>query len=327
LLIAAGPLTTGQYTMVTFEHTTALATNDALLERFFSPLAYADHARKADKAALAAQPIALKDERFRLFVPQVEPPQGYALLVFVSPVDDVDLPAEWQRVLESRGTIFVAAQRSGNLTSPIGRRIPLALTATANVVRQYRIDPERIWIAGFSGGARIAERIALQYPDVFAGGILDGSSDPIASDELPLPSQANFDRFLEHTSLVLSTGADDTFNTDAARGTAANLRRHCFSRFSVEVRRREGHQLMDGRSLEKALDYLQRAPGAREPVNRQCRDTFVAKVEADLARVKKATEAGDGSAKGSLRALDREFGWLAAPRSMQLRADLLGGSR
>jgi dienelactone hydrolase len=318
--IAAGPEVVSQFKAVTFADPTPLARNDEMIRRLFSPFAAADLARENGPAALGTFPVIPKDERFGLYVPKEKPGQGYALLVWVSPLDEAGIPPGWPEVLESRGVIFVTAARSGNLTSPIGRRFPLALIAAANVQRLYPVDPNRIWIAGFSGGSRIAERLALAYPDVFSGAILDGSSDDIGSADVPLPPRANFERVLDQTAIVFSSGEKDAYNVEAAEKVASSLRRHCFDRLSVEVRRNEGHVIMNGRSLAKAIDFLDRPREQPSPGDRQCREKLYSKIDGELVRADALVQRRGQGARGAIDAIDRRYGWLAAPRSLDLRA-------
>jgi len=317
--IAAGPGPIAKFKAVSFAETTPLARNGELIKRLFSPFDSADLAAKNDAATLDTFPIDPNKEKFGLYVPAQKPPRGYGLLVWVSPLDSAGMPLGWPATLEERGVIFVTAARSGNETSPLGRRIPLALTAAANVFRRYPIDPDRVWIAGFSGGSRIAERIALAYPDVFSGAILDGSSDPIGSADLPLPARESFERFLDGTSIVFSTGQDDRYNTDDAKRVISSLRRHCFDRLAVEVRRGEGHVAMNGRSLAKAIEFLDRKP-EELPADRQCREELYSKIDSELAQADTMLRRGGRGARETIRSIDRRYGRLAAPRSLELRA-------
>ena len=77
--------------------------------------------------------------------------------------------------------LVVSAAHSGNDEATFARREPLALLAAHNIRKQYPVDSDRIYIAGFSGGSRIALRLALGYPDVFRGVILNAGSAPIGS--------------------------------------------------------------------------------------------------------------------------------------------------
>ena len=319
-VIAASSGTSAKFKAVSFADTTPLATNGELIRRLFSPFAQADLAKKNDAAALSASPIDPKDEKFGLYVPAEKPAEGYGLLVWVSPLDEAGMPVGWPAALDDRGVIFVTAGRSGNSTSPIGRRIPLALTAAVNAVRNYPVNPGRIWIAGFSGGARVAERMALAYPDVFSGAILDGSADSIGPADISLPSRKNFERLLDRTSIVLSTGRLDKYNTEDARRVVSSLRRHCFDRLSVEVRPREEHVMMNGNSLAKAIKFLDRTRGGRSPGALRCREALYSKIDGEIARADAMVQRGHHQARAAIRTLDRRYGGLAAPRSLELRA-------
>jgi pimeloyl-ACP methyl ester carboxylesterase len=194
------------------------------------------------------------------------------------------------------------------------------LTAAANAGRTYPIDPDRIWISGFSGGARIAERMALAYPDVFTGAIVDGSSDIIGTPDLPLPSRDNFERLLDRMSIVFSTGRMDDYNTNEANRAVLSWRRHCFDRLSVEVRPNEGHVAMNARSLAKAIAFLDRPRGELSPKGRQCREELYSEVDGELTRAAALVEQRNRGAISALRTIDRRYGRLAAPRSLELRA-------
>ncbi len=170
----------GRQSNVVFTQYSSLSSVAEIVRRMLSPL----EARRVVQAAsrsgksLEGQPLDLAKERFSLYVPRESPPQGYALLVFVSPYEDARIPLDWISALDRRGMIFVTAARSGNAADVFDRREPLALLSAVNVVSRYAIDPQRIYVAGFSGGARVAEHLAIGYPDLFRGGLLLAGSDP-----------------------------------------------------------------------------------------------------------------------------------------------------
>ena len=49
--------------------------------------------------------------------------------------------------------------------------------AAMEMMRNYRIDPNRVYAAGFSGGARIASCLAFWHPEIFRGTIQSCGSD------------------------------------------------------------------------------------------------------------------------------------------------------
>ncbi|MDQ2877845.1 MAG: hypothetical protein M3R41_02040, partial [Pseudomonadota bacterium] len=155
--------------MTTFQDDTPLASNAELARRLLTPLTSAQLPMrlKAMGKGLREQPVDLAQEHFYLRVPATKPATGYGLIVFVPPWEDAHLPGDWGPVLDRLGLIFISAARSGNDDNPIARREPLAILAAHHAMTHYPVDPSRVIIAGFSGGSRVALRLALAYPDLF----------------------------------------------------------------------------------------------------------------------------------------------------------------
>jgi poly(3-hydroxybutyrate) depolymerase len=87
--------------------------------------------------------------------------------------------------------------------------VTLALLAAQNAMAQYSVDPQQVYIGGFSGGSRVALRLALGYPDVFHGALLNAGSDPIGNADVPLPPAELFRRFQDSMRFLYVTGERD----------------------------------------------------------------------------------------------------------------------
>ena len=124
----------------------------------------------AERHALVRYDFDLASEKFFVAVPQnYRTGQAYGALIFLSPVDlAAAVPAGWERVLEDRKLIFIAPQNIGN-NQDVNRRAGLALVAALKLRELARIDTNRVFVSGFSGGARIASFVAFVHPDVFRG--------------------------------------------------------------------------------------------------------------------------------------------------------------
>ena len=321
---AATP-TTGPQRETVFTDYSPLSASTELVRRLLSPLAAAQVqsmlARSTER--LIEQSIDLSAERFVLYVPPVAPPAGYALLVFVAPWRDAWLPTGWESVLDRYGVIYVSAARSGNDENVMGRRAPLALLAAYNVMQHYPVDRERIYVGGFSGGSRIALRLALGFPDLFRGALLNAGSDPLGSGVAPLPPADLFERFQETTRLVYVTGEHDGERLAMDAQSEQSMRRWCVFDVDSEIMPGAGHEIATPAALAEALHALathtRPAPGKLA----KCRADIAKDLSAELRKAQALVDAGKRSdAQKTLIAIDRRFGGLAAPRSTELQSAL-----
>src|SRR5256885_5509118 len=217
---AAAPLSPGLHTGVTFDRISPLSSTAELVRRTLSPLA----ARSiAARASLAGQPLDIAQERFMIYVPAQKPQQGYALLVFVPPWKGAKLPPGWASVLDDKGIIFVSAEHSGNDTKVESRRMPLAVMAAEQLTHDYGIPPSRVLVGGFSGGSRVAGRLALAYPDVFRGALLNFDADPIGTVAIPLPPGGLFHRVQENSRLYYIMGDLDPVGRSMQAASEASV--------------------------------------------------------------------------------------------------------
>jgi len=306
---------------VVFDQYSDLSRNDALIDRLLSPLA-ADSLRRKLSASgqrMAEQPIDLETERFALYVPSRRPPGGYGLLVFVPPWSEARVPPGWTSVLDRYGVIFVSAAQSGNDAKVISRRTPLALIAARNVMARYPVDPERVYIGGFSGGSRVAMRIAVSFPDLFAGALLDAGSDPLGEDGTPPPPRALLERFQAHSRVVIITGSkdDNVLSTDAQ--ATQSMTRWCAFNVTSKVAPWVGHDLIGAEALSQGLAVLDTPAPANPARLAACRTVLENELEAGVDRVGRQISSGHRDvARGLIHALDKHFGGFAGDRLVRL---------
>jgi pimeloyl-ACP methyl ester carboxylesterase len=324
--IAAGDTCAGTLNdNAVFADYTPLSSNTELARRLLTPLTDAQLPALIAKSGkpLREQPVDLAQEKFVVYVPATKPANGYGLLVFVPPWNAAKLPNAWADVLDQYGLIYVSAANSGNDANPIGRREPLAILAEANVVKRYPIDPSRIYVGGFSGGSRIAMRLALGYPDVFRGALLNSGSDPIGDSVVPLPPRDLFLRFQENSRLAYVTGEDDATVLQADHASRRAMQNWCV--FNVENRdmRKTGHESADPTSLSWALDVLDKQPASDPSALAQCRAGIEAELEGKLQQVDSLVAGGKrDEAKALLKEIDGHYGGLAAPKTVELESGL-----
>ncbi len=107
----------------------------------------------------------------------VDVPSGYdgsepwGLIVYDDPGDVATaLPDGWEQVLNDDKLIAIIPQKAGDLQK-IDRRQGLCVIAALEMVKQYGVDPKRIYAAGFAGGALMAAELGFHQSDLFGASI------------------------------------------------------------------------------------------------------------------------------------------------------------
>lgn len=313
---------TGAQANVVFDTVPAFARNGELLRRLASPL----QARRTRQAlagnpnAMQASPIDPGQQRFALYVPPPPaPPGGYALLVFVPPWEDARVPQAWLPALNRTHTILVTAAGSGNDANVLNRRDPLALLAAHGVMQRYPVNPARVYVGGFSGGSRVALRLALGYPDLFRGALLDAGSDPIGSAEVPLPPAGLLRQFQQASRLAFLTGDDDMERQAQLARASESLKHWCaFNTHSITLLYTP-HALANAAAVAQALTWLRQPTTPDTTRMAACRAANQAQLAAQLAQAR-ALMAGDHADRAIrlLEQIDARYGGLAAPASTRL---------
>jgi len=318
---------TGLQSDLVFTDYSPLSSSAELMHRFLSPLAAIRAGRSLAHSAVALrdQPIDLAQEKFTVYVPSHSPAEGYGLLVFVPPWENAMLPRGWAAILDRHGVIFVSAANSGNEASILDRREPLALLAAHNIRQRFHVDPARTYIGGFSGGSRVALRLALGYPDVFRGAFLNAGSDPIGDAQAPLPSPELFSRFQEMTRIVYISGQNDAVNVEKDAASVRSLLEWCVFDWYAERSPWVGHEVAGPAVLGRALDMLDKHAEPNLTKLNNCRVRINQELEKTIAQASDLLAAGNADgARRSLNKIDTRYGGLAAPRSVDLAARIGG---
>lgn len=182
----------------------------------------------------------LSTESFEVFVPASYDPQiAFGLIVWISPARSggVGRPENLELLTQEK-LIWIGANDSGNERWH-WYRAGLALDAAHNMRKLYNIDPERIYIAGYSGGGRVASSLGLLYPEAFRGGAyffgcnyfrnvaVPGKPGAYWRAGFPSPPASTLEGLRKRHSFVLVTGQHD-FNRDETEAYFAEYRRDRF---------------------------------------------------------------------------------------------------
>ena len=211
-------------------------------------------------------------ERYFVHVPSsYSDDSTYGLIVFTDSDDTFnELPPGWASVLDSRKYLFIAAQNAGN-DQDQEHRLELAVMGALEMVKRYKIDPNRVYSSGFSGGARMAGLLGFYQSDVFRGTIQNCGADFFKS----VPSVAAtswvdtagypygvFDATdneiagAKQVRFALITGTNDF-----RRGNILDIYNGGFAHEGFHAKLFEvpgmAHDICDGATLSAVLDFLE----------------------------------------------------------------------
>jgi hypothetical protein len=121
-----------------------------------------------DEAARVA--YKLPDESFEVYAPRdYTGEKPFGLFVFISPSGNGKPPRHWLDSMDQHHLIWCGPNKAGN-DRYAHLRMGLAIDAVHNMRQKYNIDPNRVYVAGVSGGGRIASMLGVCFSDVFNGG-------------------------------------------------------------------------------------------------------------------------------------------------------------
>jgi hypothetical protein len=312
--------------LVTLDALSPLAGRDEIAHRLLSPLARMEYDRAVARQHLEVvdQTIATGEERYDLFVPELPAGSSYGLVVFIAPTEDFKVPADWRGILAREHLILISARRSGNNQNMLGRRVPLALHGHGYATRHYRIDPGRVYVAGFSGGGRTAQLVAFAWPDVFRGVLMFAGSDPFGEGAVAPPPRELMRLVQTRLRIVQSTGMADEVNIAIDGRARRSLAGLCIGNVSHVDQPRLGHGLPRALGFGKALQALLE-PATTADDDAGCNAKLQARIDSELADVDRLITAGrQAQARKRLLEVDAHYGWLAAPGSVEAMQRLSG---
>ncbi len=189
-------------------------------------------------------------QQYDLYIPpKHDPKKPLPMILFVSPTKD---PVGWkplESMCKKLGVVYAEPHDAGN-DCPGKQRVRIVLDVLDDVRRNAVIDPDRTYIAGFSGGGRVACIVGFALPDLF-GGVMPICAGGDLRDE-PWLRQ----RVIDRLSVALMTG-DNDFN----RGEVERLRGPILKDMGVRTRWWEqpglGHAMPNEKILSEAVKWLE----------------------------------------------------------------------
>ena len=211
-------------------------------------------------------------EKFFVHVPASYSSQTeYGLIVFTDAAEEIGrVPDAWAKVLDERKLLFVAAENAGN-DQDADRRLGLAVLGALEMMKRYRIDPNRVYAAGFSGGARMSGLLGFFQPDIFHGTIQNCGADfymrvptVYATSWVSATGQpyGRFDATTDEIArarrvrFVLITGTNDFRRGNILDIYNGGFAKQHFAAKLVDVPGMD-HAICDAATLSAALDFIE----------------------------------------------------------------------
>ena len=202
--------------------------------------------RAEETAALARTLPADRAVHFRVRLPVSAEASG--VLVFVSPGESGELPAHWTSIIDEKRLLWIAADGYGN-SQPTAERMLVAVMALRLAQQMHAIDGKRQYVAGMSGGGRIASQVLSHFPQHFTGGMFMVGAD------FYMPRDANPRALMASRRLVFVTGSRD-FNQREMRRVRSRYAAAGVSGILFLDEPGFGHELATTRQLTAGLDFL-----------------------------------------------------------------------
>ena len=203
-----------------------------------------------EEKASRFQKILASDESisWEVYIPKNDSTEAPGVFVYVSPMNTGRIDTRWREVMDQQNLIYIAANKSGNKI-PTNRRMVLATLAVKALGQRYAFDTGHINVAGFSGGGRVASRIATQYPDVFTGALYICGVDFWKKDKTP-----NVERLFQNRFVFL-TGTKD-FNRRETRQIQQRYIKAGAQHTKLIVVPNMAHKHPDAAYLTEAIQFL-----------------------------------------------------------------------
>lgn len=189
------------------------------------------------------------DVTWKMYVPDsYDPEKPAGLMVYISPTRKGWMPRSWQEVIDESNLIWIAANESGN-EELVAQRMLYAVVGPQIAESRYRIDADRIYLSGFSGGGRVSGMVAVNFANLFRGAIYICGAE-FWREEVP-----RYFANMEQNRYVFLTGSDD-FNRDLTYSTYFKYKKAGLENIELINVPRMSHQNPDTRYFRKAIEFL-----------------------------------------------------------------------
>jgi hypothetical protein len=198
-------------------------------------------------------------QTYELFVPERKDAKKPApAILFISAGDEPSGWKSFEKACKDSGFVFIGVRGAGNNVSP-PKRVRIVLDCFDDVRKQLPLDPDRTYVSGFSGGARIACAVAFALPEYF-GGVIPVCAGGDLREEPWLRHRA-----IDRLSAALITGEAD-FNRGEVERWKGTFWKDVGIRTRVWTQAKMGHAMPPSATLSEAVKWLDEGAEGRAAV-------------------------------------------------------------
>ena len=187
---------------------------------------------------------------WQIYVPKnYDPSRPAGLMVFMThKASWAGGSKKYNPVSDDHNLIWAGLYGTGD-KSPLNERMLKVIMTPTMLAQEYSLDPERIYVGGFSGGAHVAMILATSKPELFKGGMFVGGA-VFWGDKAP----ANLD-LVRQNRYAFVTGSNDVA-LDTVRRTALAYQEAGVINTDLTVMPNQRQEMPSGRVFEQVIRYL-----------------------------------------------------------------------
>ncbi len=194
------------------------------------------------------------DISFHIYVPpNYDPENPPGVFVYISPSKSGKAAGNWYGRFEKENFIYISANKAGNLV-PGHRRMLNAVLAAQYVSAQYKTNPDRTVISGFSGGARMSSLVVENIPGIFEAGIFMGGAIEWRGDKSKISER------LGGGAYVFMTGSADSAKGEV-QATYKQYKKAGLKHVKFISPRNIDHELPRRQDFAAALSFISQSLG------------------------------------------------------------------
>ncbi len=207
-------------------------------------------------------------QKYNLYAPPENSPGPNSLVIFVSHADRPVGQLLCEPTCAAHGVLLAELIDQGN-GKPLAHRVRAVLDVLDDVRRRYDVDPDRTYLAGYSGGGQVACKVALALPEYFGGVAAFGAA------AMPIDREATLLHVRDRLSIAMIVGDHDPVYPLVA-DYAQPWWQGMGVRAAAQILPHHGHPMPGPDTFEAAFNWLEEGLAQRRAAAKQSPSSRIA---------------------------------------------------